>query len=81
MFPDPRLDLVLIVVAFSAIAAFIGYWAARGQLEPQLRELKSENDAYAEWIDTLVDLERAAAKQRHPANRARALTVITGGAS
>lgn len=94
MFSDPSLHIVLIVLAFSAVAAFVGYWTARGQLESQLRELKRENDAYAEWIDTLVDLERTAAKQRHPANignpvaigqaivaEIRKFEVINGGAS
>lgn len=86
MFADPRMDLFVVICLFSAASAFIGYWQARGKLEPELRRLARENRTLrhelAEATDTLDNLLDAAVT-RHPANGMRrpGLAVITGGAS
>jgi len=84
MFPDPRLDVAVIVMLFSAASAYVGYWSAIGRLEARMRRLTRHNahlinelDAVTTTIDELLD----AATQRHPAAHRPSLSIITGGAS
>lgn len=84
MFPDPRLDVAVIVMLFSAASAYVGYWSAIGRLEARMRRLTRQNehlldelDVATETLDGLID----AATRRHPAAQRPSLSIITGGAS